>query len=80
MIDIKYRISTFPSSEQFRIFRVINTHIWQIITQKAYYLDDDLEWDYFDFVFDDPVTAKIIADYIQEAEAYGNKMGKCENK
>lgn len=87
MIDIEYRISTFPSSEKFRIFRVINTHVWQIITQKAYYLDDleskkqipyyqhlckkayyldDLEWDYFDFKFDDPVTAQIICDMLND--------------
>lgn len=66
--EIEYKIDTFPSSEKFRIFRVFNTHIWQIITQKAYYLDDDLEWDYFEYVFDDPITAQIICDYLNEAE------------
>lgn len=65
--EIEYKIDTFPSSEKFRIFRVINTHIWQIITQKAYYLDDDLEWDYFDFVFDDLITAEIICAFLNES-------------
>lgn len=68
MIDIKYRISTFPSSEKFRIFRVFNTHIWQILNPNAYNIDTG-ELEYFDFQFDDMVTAGIIADYLNEAEA-----------
>lgn len=67
MIDIKYRISTFPSSEKFRVFRVINTHIWQVLNPKAYNIGTG-EIEYFDFQFDDPITAKIICDYLNEAE------------
>ena len=67
MIDIKYKISTFPSSENFRVFRVINTHIWQVLNPKAYNIDTG-EIEYFDFQFDDMVTAEIIAKYLNEAE------------
>lgn len=67
MIDIKYKISTFPSSEKFRIFRVLNTHIWQILNPNAYNIDSG-EVEYFDFQFTDPVTAEIICDYLNEAE------------
>lgn len=67
MIDIKYRISTFPSSENFRIFRVFNTHIWQILNPHAYNIDTG-EVEYFDMVFDDPVTADIICDVLNEEE------------
>lgn len=64
---IEFKISTFPSSEQFRIFRVFNTHIWQILNPNAYNIDSG-EVEYFDFIFDDMVTAGIIADYLNEAE------------
>ena len=66
MIDIKYKISTFPSSEKYRIFRVFNDCIWQIISPKAYNIDTG-EVEYFDFQFDDPVTAGIICDYLNES-------------
>lgn len=65
--EIKYKISTFPFSEKYRVFRVINTHIWQILNPKAYNIDAG-ELEYFDFIFDDMVTAGIIADYLNEAE------------
>ena len=68
MSNVEYKMDTFKSSEKFQILRVFNGHIWQIITQKAYYIDDDLEWDYFEFIFDDPITAEIICDYLNEAE------------
>ena len=64
---IEFKISTFPSSEQFRIFRVFNTHIWQILNPNAYNIDSG-EVEYFDFQFTDPVTAEIICDYLNEAE------------
>lgn len=64
---IEYKISTFPSSEKFRIFRVFNTHIWQIINPNAYNIDTG-ELEYFDFQFTDPVTSEIICDYLNEAE------------
>lgn len=64
---IEYKISTFPSSEKFRIFRVFNTHIWQIINPNAYNIDTG-ELEYFDFQFTDPVTTRIICDYLNEAE------------
>lgn len=65
--DIKYKISTFSTSEKYRVFRVINTHIWQIINPKAYNIDTG-ELEYFDFQFDDMVTAEIICDYLNEEE------------
>lgn len=64
---IEYKISTFPSSEKFRIFRVFNTHIWQILNPNAYNIDTG-ELEYFDFQFTDPVTSEIICDYLNEAE------------
>lgn len=64
---IEFKISTFPSSEQFRIFRVFNTHIWQILNPNAYNIDSG-EIEYFDFQFTDPVTAEIICGYLNEAE------------
>ena len=67
MIDIKYKISTFPTSGKYRVFRVINTHIWQVLNPKSYNIDAG-EIEYFDFQFDDPITAKIICDYLNEVE------------
>ena len=71
---IEYKISTFPSSEKYRIFRVFNTHIWQILNPKAYNIDTG-EIEYFDFQFDDPVTAEIFNSFLQEANKYENEMG-----
>lgn len=55
----------FPSSEKFRIFRVFNDCIWQIISPKAYNVDIG-EVEYLDFIFDDPVTAEIICDMLND--------------
>lgn len=63
--EIIFKIDTFPSSEKFRIFRVFNDCIWQIISPKAYNIDTG-EIEYFDFIFDDMVTAGIICDYLNE--------------
>jgi len=63
--EIKYKIDTFPSSEKFRIFRVFNSCIWQIISPNAYNMDTG-ELEYFDFLFDDPVTAGLICDMLNE--------------
>lgn len=65
--DIKYAVMTFPTSEKYRVFRVLGDVIYQIISPKAYNIDAD-EVEYFDFIFDDMVTAGIIADYLNEAE------------
>lgn len=65
--DIKYAVMTFPTSEKYRVFRVLGDVIWQIISPKAYNIDAD-EVEYFDFIFDDMVTAEIICDYLNEAE------------
>lgn len=64
--EIKYGIMTFPTSEKYRVFRVLGDVIWQIISPKAYNIDTG-EIEYFDFIFDDPVTAEIICDYLNEA-------------
>lgn len=72
MIKIEYRVDTFPYSEKFYIFRVLNDCIFQIISPNAYYVDD-LEWDYFELIFDDPITAEIICDYLNEAKKKGGK-------
>ena len=65
--DIKYKTMTFPTSEKYRVFRVLGDVIYQIISPKAYNIDAG-EVEYFDFIFDDMVTAGIIADYLNEAE------------
>lgn len=65
--DIKYAVMTFPTSEKYRVFRVLGDVIYQIISPKAYNIDAD-EVEYFDFIFDDMVTAGIIADYLNEVE------------
>ena len=65
--DIKYAVMTFPTSEKYRVFRVLGDVIYQIISPKAYNIDAD-EVEYFDFIFDYMVTAGIIADYLNEAE------------
>lgn len=67
--EIKYGIMTFPTSEKYRVFRVLGDVIWQIISSKAYNIDTG-EIEYFDFIFDDPVTAEIICDYLNEANVY----------
>lgn len=73
MIKIEYRVDTFPYSEKFYIFRVLNDCIFQIISPNAYYVDD-LEWDYFELIFDDPITAEIICDYLNEAKKREEKI------
>lgn len=65
--EIEYKMMTFPTSEKYRVFRVLGDVIYQIISPKAYNMDTD-EVEYFDFIFDDMVTAEIIADYLNEAE------------
>ncbi len=64
---IKFDTMTFPTSEKYRVFRVLRGVIWQIISPRAYNIDTG-EVEYFDFIFDDMVTAGIIADYLNEAE------------
>lgn len=65
--EIVYKMMTFPTSEKYRVFRVLGDVIYQIISPKAYNVDTG-ELEYFDFIFDDMVTAGIIADYLNEAE------------
>ena len=65
--EIEYKLMTFPTSEKYRVFRVLGDVIYQIISPKAYNIDTG-EIEYFDFIFDDMVTAQIIADYLNEAE------------
>lgn len=65
--EIGYKLMTFPTSEKYRVFRVLGDVIYQIISPKAYNVDAG-EVEYFDFIFDDMVTAEIIADYLNEAE------------
>ncbi len=65
--EIKYDVMTFPTSDQYRVFKVLGGVIWQIISPKAYNIDSG-EIEYFDMIFDDPVTAEIICDYLNEAE------------
>lgn len=64
--DIRYDMMTFPTSEKFRVFRILGDVIYQIISPKAYNIDTG-EIEYFDFQFDDMVTAKIICDYLNES-------------
>lgn len=77
--DIKYDIMTFPTSEKYRVFRVLGDVIYQIISPKAYNIDAG-EVEYFDFIFDDMVTADLVCKFLNEAEKYENKMGKRKNK
>lgn len=70
--DIKYDIMTFHTPEKFRVFRVLGDVIYQVISPKAYNIDLG-EVEYFDFQFDDPVTAEIICDYLNEAEEESEK-------
>lgn len=63
--EIKYDVMTFPTSEKYRVFRVLGDVIWQIISPKAYNVDIG-EVEYFDFIFDDPVTAEIICDMLND--------------
>lgn len=65
--DIRYAMMTFSTSEKYRVFRVLGDVIYQIISPKAYNMVTG-ELEYFDFQFDDPVTAEIICDYLNEAE------------
>lgn len=65
--EIEYKLMTFPTSEKYRVFRVLGDVIYQIISPKAYNMDTG-EVEYFDFIFDDMVTAEIIAEYLNEAE------------
>ena len=67
--EIEYKIMTFPTSEKYRVFRVLGDVIYQIISPKAYNLDTG-EIEYFDFIFDDMVTAEIIADYLNKSEVF----------
>ena len=64
--EIVYKMMTFPTSEKYRVFRVLGDVIYQIISPKAYNIDAG-EVEYFDFIFDDMVTAEIICDYLNES-------------
>lgn len=70
--DVEYEWDTFPTSKKFQVFKVLGGCIWQIISPKAYYIDDGLEWDYFYMDFIDPVTAEIICEVLNEEERYLN--------
>lgn len=63
--DIKFDMMTFPTSEKFRVFRVLGDVIYQIISPRAYNVDTG-EIEYFDFQFTDPVTAEIICDMLND--------------
>lgn len=63
--DIRYDMMTFPTSEKYRVFRVLGDVIYQIISPKAYNIDTG-EMEYFDFQFDDIVTARIICDMLND--------------
>ena len=65
--DIRYDMMTFPTSEKYRVFRVLGDVIWQIISPKTYNINTG-EVEYFDMVFDDPVTADIICDVLNDEE------------
>lgn len=65
--EIEYKLMTFPTSEKYRVFRVLGDVIYQIISPKAYNLNTG-EIEYLNFQFDDPVTAEIICGYLNEAE------------
>lgn len=66
-MSIEFKTKTFPKSEKFRIFKVYSDYIWQIMVANAYNIDTR-EYEYFDFEFDDPVTAEIICNYLNGAE------------
>lgn len=74
MCKIEFKIDTFPLSEKFRIFRVFNSCIWQVMSPKAYNIDTG-EVEYMDMVFDDPVTVDLVCKFLNEAEEYENQMG-----
>ena len=65
---VEFKWDTFPTSEKYQIFRVWEDVIWQIISPKAYYIDDNLEWDYFYLDFIDPITADIICEILNDEE------------
>lgn len=66
-MDYMFKVKTFPNSEKFRIFKLYNGCIWQIMVTNAYNIGTG-ESDYFDFEFDDPITAEIICNYLNGAE------------
>lgn len=69
-MSIEFKTKTFPKSEKFRIFKVYSDCIWEILVANAYNIDTR-ESEYFDFEFDDPITAEIICNYLNEEDIYG---------
>lgn len=63
--DVRYGIMLFPSSEKYHVFRVLGDVIWQIISPKAYNIDTE-EIEYIDMGYDDPVTASIICNMLND--------------
>lgn len=65
--EIEYKIDTFPTVENFWVFRVFGGCIWQVISTKAYNIDTG-EIEYLDMIFDDPVTSDLVCKFLNEAE------------
>ena len=66
-MDVEFLIGTFPSCDKFQIFRVCNDILWQINSVPAYNIDTG-ECEYFDFIFDDVLTAELICKELNQAE------------
>ena len=62
-----YDVMKFPASKSFRVFKVFEDIIWQIMNPEAYNIDTG-EVEYLEMDFIDPVTAGIIVEYLNEAE------------
>ena len=65
MNTVEYKTDTFPTSENFRVFRVFGGCIYQVISSEAYNIDTG-EVERFEMVFDDPVTAEIICNMLND--------------
>lgn len=65
MNNVEYKMDTFPTSENFWVFGVFGGCIYQVISPEAYNIDTgEVEW--FEMVFDDPVTAEIMCNMLND--------------
>ena len=67
MVNIEYKIDTFPSCDKFQIFRVYDNTIWQVMSVPAYNIDT-AESEFFDMIFDDILTTELICEELNRAE------------
>lgn len=65
--NVEFKVDTFPNCDKFYVFRVYNNCIWQTSSVPAFNIDTGYI-EYYDLIFDDPVTANVICEVLNYEE------------